>query len=246
MNHAPLRYGGAGKAAAQRAAGGYSAAPARPDARLALPLLIWAAVVVFAFLHRDRFTLDALLRFAPENRPLAALVMLGLFALKSVTVVLYAGLLYAASGILFPLPAAILINVCGAAVMALVPYAIGRRAGAEFLLRLREKYPRLNALERMRSGGNFWFALLLRAVRVVPFDVGSLYLGAARMPPAPYLLGSVTGALPSAILYPVMGANLDNILSPGFLAAAGIQLLFTAASVLFLRRRMERGPVGGP
>ena len=214
-------------------------APGKFSAGKLIIALIWAAVIVFALLHRDSITLDALINNTPGNPLPAALVLIGFFALKSLTVVLYSGILYAASGILFPLPAAILVNVCGTMAMALVPYLLGKHIGAKSMAELREKYPGLESIETLRSGSDFLFATLLRAVRVVPFDIGSLYLGAACMPLRPYLLGSVTGVLSTIILYPIMGTNLGNVRSPGFLLAAGIQLLLTAASVLFLKAALH-------
>lgn len=202
-------------------------------------VLIWAAVIIFAFLHRDSLTLDALVGYTPNDPLLAALVLIGLFALKSLTVVLYSGLLYAAGGILFPLPVAIAVNICGTMAMALPPYLLGRSIGTENAAALREKYPRLRAVEKMRSGGDFLFATLLRAVRVVPFDIGSMYMGAVCMPLRYYLPGSVAGVLSTIILYPIMGTNLDNVRSPGFLLAACIQLLLTVVSVVFLKHRSD-------
>lgn len=58
----------------------------------------------------------------PSNSFLAALVLLVLFALKSLTVVIYAPLLYAASGLIFPLHAAIAINLLETIIMNSIPY----------------------------------------------------------------------------------------------------------------------------
>ena len=68
----------------------------------------WAGIMLFAVLHRGDFTLDGILSYTPENPLLAFAVLMALFALKSLTVVFYAGALYAAGGVLFPLPIAIL------------------------------------------------------------------------------------------------------------------------------------------
>lgn len=54
-----------------------------------------------------------------------------LFAVKSLSIFLYSGLLYAASGILFPLPVAIAVNIAGTAVMVSIPYWLGKRLGSQ-------------------------------------------------------------------------------------------------------------------
>ena len=92
---------------------------------------VWIAIVCVCFFNRDKFSVDEVLRFTPSEPWLAALIMLLLFALKSLSVVVYCGILYAADGILFSLPVAILMNILGTAVMVSVPYFIGRRRGAD-------------------------------------------------------------------------------------------------------------------
>ena len=69
-------------------------------------VLLWGfAIFLFIRTHGD-LSMQDLLRYQPESRPLAALAMCGLFLLKSVDFVLYSGLLYAMDGVMFPLPAA--------------------------------------------------------------------------------------------------------------------------------------------
>ena len=92
---------------------------------------VWIAIVCVCFFNRDKFSVDEVLRFTPSEPWLAALIMLLLFALKSLSVVVYCGILYAADGILFSLPVAILMNILGTAVMVSVPYFIGRRRGGD-------------------------------------------------------------------------------------------------------------------
>ena len=64
------------------------------------------------------------------------LVLLALFAVKSVTIVVYGALLYAASGILFPLPAALAVNLLGTIIMITIPYLIGSASGSEAIRRI--------------------------------------------------------------------------------------------------------------
>ena len=95
-----------------------------------IALMIWASIVLYALLHRDEITLETVLNYTPDKPFLAALVMLGLFALKSILLVIYSGLLYAASGIVLPLPLAILVNIFGTFVMVAVHYVPAHRIGA--------------------------------------------------------------------------------------------------------------------
>ena len=142
--------------------------------------------------------------------------MLALFALKSLSIVIYSGLLYAANGILFPLPVAILLNLIGTVIMVSLPYQIGRRTGTSAVDEIRAKYPKAEAIHDLRAKNDFLFSFLVRMVRL-PSDVVSLYMGAVQVEYKEYLLGSLLGLLPHTITFPIMGMNIGEIHSPKFL-----------------------------
>ena len=70
-------------------------------------LVIWAALILLAFVNRDKLTVESILSFEPDSLLLAALMLMGLFALKTMSIVFYSGLLFTVSGMIFDLPAAI-------------------------------------------------------------------------------------------------------------------------------------------
>mgnify|MGYP002624690174 FL=1 len=202
----------------------------------------WAAIILAAFLNRDKLTVDGILQFTPKNLWLAALVILGLFALKSISMVLYSGILFMADGILFPLPIAILVNVLGAAIMLSIPYLIGNRMGASAVAYIKGKYPKAEKLSAYRSGNDFLFAFILRIIGVVPCDIASLYMGAVQVAYPKYLLGGLLGILPAMILYPIMGMGIKDIHAPQFWIALSIKVLLmcgAAAGRLLYRRKRK-------
>ena len=89
-------------------------------------IVFWAVIVILCLIYKDQITVDNIVAYAPDNMFVAAVVMLMLFAVKSVLVFVYCGLLYAASGILFPVSIAILVNILGSLVMAAIPFWIGK------------------------------------------------------------------------------------------------------------------------
>ena len=95
-----------------------------------LLIMIWAAIILVFLIKRKDITVEGILNYTPENPIRAVFMMLGLFALKSLSIVIYSGILYVINGILFPLPAAIIMNICGSAVMVTLPYVIGRKMGS--------------------------------------------------------------------------------------------------------------------
>jgi len=203
--------------------------------RRVLSALCWLAVIALFALHRDQITVEAICRYAPSSPWLRAGLLVALFWIKSLSVVLYSGIIYAASGILLPLPAAILVNILGTAVMSATPYGIGRKQGAAALEELVEKHPRLQKLSGLRRRNDLAFTVLLRACGLFSYDVISLYLGAAGVERRTYAGGSVLGMLPTAILFPIFGAAIGDVSSPQFVYSLAAQIaLSLAASIAFL------------
>ncbi len=107
-------------------------------------LAFWGTLILLCWIYRDRITVEGIVNFVPGNTTVAICIMLVLFALKGVTIIVYGGILYAASGILFSLPVAICVNLAGTALMTSVPFFIGKKAGAKMLDQLARKNKRLD------------------------------------------------------------------------------------------------------
>lgn len=172
---------------------------------------------ILAIVYRNDLTLDSILSFTPSNLWLAALVFLGLYALKSVVAVVYLKLLYIAAGMVFPLPVAIAVNIAGTAVEMTLPYLLGRYGGKKTMELILERKPKLQRVQDLRSTNNFRFSALCRAVGVLPAEPLSIYLGASGMPYAPFVLGGVAGLLPSMLITTIMGTQVEDPTSPGFI-----------------------------
>lgn len=203
--------------------------------------LIWAGIIVVCFFRRDALSAEGIARDAPGNPWLAAIVILALFALKSLSIVVYSGILYAASGILFPFPAAVVLNLVGTVIMVSLPYGIGQKAGASAVEAIRARYPKAEAIHALRAKDDFLFSFLVRMVHI-PSDVASLYMGAVHVGYRKYLLGSLLGMLPHAIAYPIMGMSIRDRHSPQFLISLCVEiayLLITSAACTFYRKKHQ-------
>lgn len=203
--------------------------------------LIWVGIIVILFIHREELSAEGIARYTPKNPWLAAIVMLALFALKSLSIVIYSGLLYAANGILFPLPVAIVLNLIGTVIMVSLPYPIGRRTGASAVDEIRAKYPKAEAIHNLRAKNDFLFSFLVRMARL-PSDVVSLYMGAVHVEYKKYLLGSLLGMLPYTITYPIMGMSIRDIRSPQFIISlcAEIAYILVTSAVYTLYRKKNK------
>ena len=200
----------------------------------------WCLIGLILYKSNGNLTVEQLVNYRPKNPVVAALAMLGLFLLKSVDFIMYSGVLYAASGILFPLPAAIALNIVGAAIMVTPVYFIGRSLGAPVLEALKRQYPKLNDFVSQPIGGELMLSLLLRSVGL-SLHVGSLYLGAAQARFDRYLLGSVLGLLPMIITDTVMGTSVHDPKSPAFVIALAAKLSISALSLLIALILRKRG-----
>lgn len=194
-------------------------------------LLLWAAIILICFLNRKSVSVEGILQYTPDNPWLAAGGMLCLFALKSLTVVIYSGILYVVSGLLFPIPVAILVNLLGSVIMLSLPYLIGRKTGAAAVNTIRIKYPKTEKLRDLRQKNDVFFCLAARIIRI-PSDVVSLYMGAVQVDYKKYLLGSMLGTIPHTITYPIMGMSVSDISSPQFILAFCAEVLYFSVTAI--------------
>ncbi len=201
---------------------------------------VWVALILFAALHRKDFTLDAVLRCTSRVPALAFGVLMLLFALKSLSVVFYAGFLYAAAGVLFPMPVSILAGLCGTLIMAAIPYSFARGIGAAHADELRERHPKLKELERIRNRSPFAFVVALRCINVVNFDIGSMYCGAVRLSPVPFLSGSLLGKLADLVMWSIVGKTAEKRDPLPILIAFAIDLAIMLAVVLWTKSQRKK------
>lgn len=180
--------------------------------------LVWLAIIAVCLLHKDEFTLEGILSYTPRQPVLAAAMLWALFAVKSLSIFLYSGLLYAASGILFPLPVAIAVNIAGTAVMVSIPYWLGKKLGSQAVQYILHRFAKSAMLHDLRGGSDFFFVLIARLLGILSADVVSGYMGAAGVRYKDYLPACLLGLLSACILFPIMGMSLSDIRSPNSLS----------------------------
>ena len=211
-------------------------------------LCAWAVLIWIFLSNHGNLTVEQLLEYTPADPVKAIFVMLGLFTLKSVDFVMHSGVLYAADGVMFPVPCAFILNLLGAAIMVTPPFFLGHLFGRPAARRLIARYPKLGGIERLRLESGFLTALLLR-VASTPLTFASIYMGATGMAFGPYLAGSLTGLIPVMVSYAVMGAAADDPTSPAFIAGAGAIAVTTGLSILIyailLHRQYRRAQESG-
>lgn len=210
-----------------------------------IALCFYLSIVFFCILNREKITLDAIISYTPEKPILAAVVMLALFALKGCTVFLNGNLLYAASGVLFPLPVAISVNALGTVLMTATPFLLGRRAGADAMNALKQKYRKLEVLADAPQQSEFACTLFLRLFGILPCEPIGMYLGACSLHFGKYIAGTMLGLAPAIVMYAIIGAYIAEPTSPQFLVSVIIQTGTTicslGAALIWERQKNRKG-----
>ena len=195
------------------------------------PLLMVLFCALIYFRCFRGVTIEHILEFTPENLWLAAFVIIGLFALKSLSIFFPMLILIAASGSIFPnYFAALLVNSVGVTVMIGVPYLIGRFAEREFVESLINRHKNADKLREFQSENEFFIAYFMRVINILPCDLVSMFLGSAGFSPVKYFAGSFLGILPGLITTTLMGANVQDPTSPKFWLAIVFEVVFAVGS----------------
>ena len=205
----------------------------------ALLLLAWTLIALLFIQLDGQLTLGELLRFKPQNPVHAALLMQGLFLLKGMDFFMPSGLLYAADGIMFPMPLDLALNFLGAAVMLTPGFFAGKALGQPIVRYIEEKQPKFRRLADVPLRSELTIAILLRAIGL-PVTAASLYMGAVRMRFGPYLLGSLLGLAPLIVAYTVMGDGLGDLSSPEFWLAYACRWVVAFAAMLLSARILRQ------
>jgi len=163
---------------------------------------------------------------------------------KSVLVFVYCGLLYAASGILFPVPIAILVNILGSLIMAAIPFWIGKRAGVKLVDDLLQNHPRFKFLKDIPNKSPFFMSFFVRIIGILPSDMIGLYFGATGVRYKSYIIGAILGMLPQTVTFCLMGMSINDVTSPEFLISficeLGLMIVSVVAYVIWMKRMKNK------
>ncbi|MDR0946407.1 MAG: VTT domain-containing protein [Ruminococcus sp.] len=204
------------------------------DILIKLSPFLMIAICIFFFWKNFRGVplselAGTIISYVPPEPLLAAVIIILMFLLKSLSVVFPMVALIVASGMMFPLPVALLINSIGILTMLTMPYIIGRFAEAELAEKLLQKYPKLQKIHEFQTQNEFFVSYFLRVLNL-PADVVSMYLGAVKTKASRYYSGSFLGILPGLIFTTIAGAAVDDPLSPQFIGAIAIEIVFSVGS----------------
>ena len=210
----------------------------------AAPFVMIAVCAVLYFTMFRHIKAEQLLEYTPDNIFLAALVIIGMFSLKSLTFFFpMLAIVVACGGISPNLPTALLINTIGTFCMINIPYFIGRFAERDFVQRLIGKHKKMEQIQKLNMSNEVYFVFFLRIINCLPYDIVSMYAGASQIRWKNYVIGSMLGTLPGMICSTITGLAMDDPTSPAFIASLAINVVmsvfFGVKYLLYIRKRSK-------
>ncbi len=195
-----------------------------------LPIVACLIFTIIAVWKRDELSVQNISRLVTENVALSALILLLLYALKSLSVAFPIAVLEVVAGIVFPLPIALLLNLIGIVIVLTIPYHIGKLSGHDLADQIIGRNKWLERISEYQSKNAFFVSFLLRVIAILPGDIVSMYLGASGIRFPQFLTGCLLGALPRMIAYTIAGDSIMTPNSPAFIISVLLSVLLAVIS----------------
>ena len=204
-----------------------------------VPIIITSVMMIMCIVFFAGHDFNEILAYTPDNRALAAVVFLGFFVFKSVSVVFPLAAIFIATGLVYPIYISIPLNILGLALCFTVPYLVGRFAGGDLLEIVVKRFPKAKKFVEYSHRNNLFASYITRAVVIVPGDIASIVFGTLKMPYRPYLLGSILGVFPEMVVETYIGGNLRDLTARSVIVMAAM-ILATMALTFALNKKISR------
>lgn len=209
-----------------------------------LTFIICLAFVILCLCFADSISAEKLAAITPRNQILAVLVLLFMFAVKSISIAFPLLVLQVASTLVLPFNLALTVNCAGVLIDLTIPYFLGRFSGIDAVERLTKKYRRLAKIVSKQQKNTFFFAYFLQVLSILPGDVISIYFGAIKAPYPKYLTAAFVGMMPFTFCATILGDNLTNTQSPllkiAVASTAAIVVLSALAYIVYDRMTSKK------
>ena len=209
-----------------------------------LTFIICLAFVILCLCFADSISAEKLAAITPRNQILAVLVLLFMFAVKSISIAFPLLVLQVASTLVLPFNLALTVNCAGVLIDLTISYFLGRFSGIDAVERLTKKYRRLAKIVSKQQKNTFFFAYFLQVLSILPGDVISIYFGAIKAPYPKYLTAAFVGMMPFTFCATILGDNLTNTQSPllkiAVASTAAIAVLSALAYIVYDRMTSKK------
>ena len=208
-------------------------------AQAAALILILALTVIFWPKLKD-MSVDDFLAHTSANIWVTALIFMIFYILKSFIIVIPVLVLQIAVGIIFPVPAALAVNLLGMIVTLMISYYLGRFTGRAYVEKLIKKYPRASAIKDIPSRNEFVFCFLTHSMCLFPMNIIGMLAGSLDINRIKYLCGAFLGSFIRVVSVTIIGTSAMDPSSPEFILSVAVTVLVSIASFLMYRFRRRR------
>ena len=205
---------------------------------LPIALMLVTALTAGLLIWLDVLHVDQIIAAVNDNRPLALLVILALFAFKGCSCIPYAAICIGCA-LIFELPLAIAINTLGTALCISVSYLIGRFSKGLSFEGVMEKQPKLRRYFANAGSYSFTFVFFVHTLHL-SMEVQGVLFGLLRTPYWAYLGGSMLALMPSMLIFTVIGDKFD-FTDPLFWAFVALDALTVLTGFIYAKKNLLDG-----
>ena len=196
------------------------------------------ALTAGILIRLDILKVDQIIAAVNDNRLIAALVILALFAFKGCSCIPYAVILIGCA-LIFELPLAILINTVGTVLCISVSYLIGRFSKGLTFEGIMEKHPKFRRYFSNAENYSFTFVFFTHTLHLST-EVQGVLFGLLRTPYWAYVSGSMVALIPSMLIYTVIGDEFD-FTNPLFWAFVALDALTVLIGLVYAKKNLIDG-----
>lgn len=172
-----------------------------------------------------------------DKPALAVLVALGLYALKGISVAVVYHVLVVSVALVFPLPAALVINAVGLVISLTASYLVGRHTDPSDLNGLLDRHPRIKRFFDPSQEMGFASCFVIHSLGLSMEVLGVLF-GMLRTGYGTYLVSSWLAIYPGTVCFTILGSRLD-FHSPVFWAFLAVNVVMLGYALLYCKRQMS-------
>jgi uncharacterized membrane protein YdjX (TVP38/TMEM64 family) len=198
-------------------------------------------VLEFTGLKLSDFTHEKIKRFILGYGVWAPFIFIVLYALRSVALVVPAGILSFVGGLAFGKTLGFVCILIGSEAGACLAFLVCRIFGRSVV----ERFPwfhtgKIHDLDASTEANGFKMILYLRLMLIFPFDPINIAAGLSRIRFRDFALASFIGLIPASYVEAVLGSSLGDFRSPQFILAAIAWVLMMAIPLLVKKWRSRK------
>ncbi len=173
-----------------------------------------------------------------EGVPAFLLVIL-LFLIKSYVPVIPFSVLFIGCGMVFDEVTSLVINALGFSLLCAVRFLVGKKKGGGSVHKIANRSKTVYRFMDFGGKGNKWMLALMRFVPFFPVNTVSRAYGGTEMKFPGFIGYSLLGFTPRLLLWSVIGFNIFDPFSPGFVVPFAFLMIISGASLLLVETLMN-------